>query len=501
MHVKKLLVLLSVLSLPTSVRADLKLPNIFGDHMVVQQKAPIKVWGLTGPGQKVTADLAGQSASATANAEGRFELHLPELSAGGPHTLTVKADETKTFSDVLVGEVWICSGQSNMQWSVNAANDPDLEKLAAKHPNLRMINFPQVGTQEPVWTHDRQWQVCTPDTVGNFSAVGYFFGRQLLDTLDVPIGMINNAWGGSACEAWINRDVLSADEAYKPLIERWQQMESSFETLSAKNDRSDDENKQLDNLKRLMGGNSRPGNIYNGVLKSHLGYTIKGAVWYQGESNASRAYQYRTLFPLMISNWRQEWGQGDFPFYWVQLADFKNEVSEPADSDWAELREAQTMTMSRLSNTGEAVIIDIGEGKDIHPKNKVDVGRRLARWALAKDYGTPIAYHSPQYREMKRDGNRIVLSFEHVDGGGWRPFDVREPVGFAIAGEDRRFVNAAAKILQDGRVEVSADGVTNPVAVRYAWADNPVCNMYDNAGLPLTPFRTDDWPGVTADRN
>ena len=485
-----------------AVQAELKLPNIFGDHMVVQQKAPTKVWGLTKPGQSVSATLADKSAKTTADDSGRFELSLPALDAGGPHTLTIVADETKTFADVLVGEVWICSGQSNMQWSVDRANDPDLERLAAKHPNLRMINFPQVGTQEPIWTHnDRQWQVCTPETVGSFSAVGYFFGRQLQNTLDVPVGMINNAWGGSACEAWVNRDVLSADEKFRPLLDRWAQMEASYAELSGKADLDENGKKQLENLKRQMGGNARPGNIYNGVLKSHLGYTIKGAIWYQGESNANRAYQYRDLFPLMISNWRQEWGQGEFPFYWVQLADFRAEKSEPAESDWAELREAQTMTMSRLSNTGEAVIIDIGEGKDIHPKNKVDVGRRLARWALAKDYGVNVPFHSPQYKSMEVNGSKIVLSFDHVDGNGWRPFDVGQPVGFAIAGEDRQFVWADATILKDGRVEVSSKNVAAPVAVRYAWADNPVCNMYDNAGLPLTPFRTDDWPGVTAQNN
>ncbi|MEZ6130846.1 MAG: sialate O-acetylesterase [Planctomycetaceae bacterium] len=495
---KKLIVLAAVLMLHTNADAALKLPNIFGDHMVVQQKAPVKVWGMTSPGQKVTAELGGKSASTTADDKGHFALAIPELTAGGPHTLTITADESKTFNDVMVGEVWICSGQSNMQWSVNAANDADLERLAAKHPNLRMINFPQIGVQEPIWTHDdRQWQVCTPETVGGFSAVGYFFGRQLEETLDVPVGMINNAWGGSACEAWINRDVLSSHEQFAPLMDRWKQIEANYEALAAKADPSEDEKKALANMKRQMGGNARPGNIYNGVLRSHLGYTIKGAIWYQGESNASRAYQYRDLFPLMISNWRDEWGQGDFPFYWVQLADFRDEKPDPVDSDWAELREAQTMTMSRLTNTGEAVIIDIGEGKDIHPKNKVDVGRRLARWALAKDYGINVPYHSPQYKAMEKKGNSIVLSFDHVDGNGWRPFDVRNPVGFAIAGEDKKFVWADAKILPDGRVEVSSSDVADPVAVRYGWADNPVVNMYDNAGLPLTPFRTDDWPGVT----
>ena len=486
----------AMLLLTSSTHGALKMPNIFGNHMVVQQKMPVKVWGWTNPGQAVTVEMAGHSASAKAGADGRFDVSLPMMDAGGPHTLTVKADETITMDDVLVGEVWICSGQSNMQWSVNSSNDADLERLAAKNPKIRMINFPQVGRQEPILTHDRQWQECTPDTVGGFSAVGYFFARQLNETIDVPIGMINNAWGGSACEAWINRDVLSADEQFKPLLDGWVTREQQFAELSTKANLSEEETKQLNGLRGQMGGNHRPANIYNGVLKSHLGYGIRGAIWYQGESNAERAYQYRELFPLMISNWRNEWGQGEFPFYWVQLADFKAEVPAPGDSDWAELREAQTMTMSKLAHTGEAVIIDIGEGKDIHPKNKVDVGRRLARWALANEYGVAVPFHSPQYKTMEKQDGKITLTFDHVDGG-WRPFDVGNPVGFAIAGDDMKFVRADGKILPDGRIEVSSSAVSNPASVRYAWADNPVCNMFSTAGLPLTPFRTDDWPGVT----
>ncbi len=491
------LVTAALLMAATSVQAELKLPNIFGDHMVIQQKMPVRVWGWTNPGQQVSVKLAGAEVSGKADDSGRFEVSLPALDAGGPHTLTVVADETRTISDVLVGEVWVCSGQSNMQWSINAAWDPDLEKLTAANAHIRMINFPQVGSQDPIMTHDRQWMVSGPDTVGGFSAVGYFFARQLQQTLGVPVGMVNNAWGGSACEAWINRDLLAADEQFRPLLERWEGMEKQYAELSALKEPNDDQKRALQGLNGQMRGNARPANIYNGVLKSHLGYTIRGAIWYQGESNAGRAYQYRELFPLMISSWRDEWGQGDFPFYWVQLADFRGEKTEPAESDWAELREAQTMTMSRLPNTGQAVIIDIGEGKDIHPKNKVDVGRRLARWALAKDYGIQIAHRSPEYKSMEAGGGKITLSFDHVDGG-WRLFDVNTPVGFTIAGEDHKFVNASATILQDGRIEVSSAEVPHPVAVRYAWADNPICNVFDAVGLPLTPFRTDDWEGVTA---
>lgn len=493
------LVLVGLVGSAGSVRADVKLPNIFSNSMVLQQKQKNKVWGMADAGEAVTVTIGEQKHQATADPQGNWSVSLDPMLVGDqkPLTLTVKGKNEIKIEDVLVGEVWICSGQSNMQWNVGSANDPDLERLAAKFPKIRMINFPQVGLQEPKWSHDdRKWMVCSPETVLQFSAVGYFFGRQLHETLNVPIGLINNAWGGSACEAWINRKVLAADERFKGMMDRYQANEATFAALSAKTDLSEDEKKQLTQLTNQMKGNARPANIYNGVLKSHLGYGIKGAIWYQGESNAGRAYQYRDLFPLMIKNWREEWAQGDFPFYWVQLADFTAEKPEPGDSDWAELREAQTMTMAKLPNTGEAVIIDIGEGKDIHPKNKVDVGRRLARWALAKDYEVKIAYHSPQYKSMEKAGNKIVLTFDHVDGG-WRPFDVAAPRGFAIAGEDKVFVWANATVLKDGKVEVSSDKVTAPVAVRYGWANNPVVNMYNTAGLPLTPFRTDDWPGVT----
>jgi sialate O-acetylesterase len=409
--------------------------------------------------------------------------------------LKVAGSSTVEIKDILVGEVWVCSGQSNMQWTINASNDPDLEKLSANYPKIRMINFPQVGTQEPIWSHeDRKWMVASPETVGNFSAVGYFFAKQIHQSTDVPIGMINNAWGGSACEAWVNRDILTAE--FPELVARWKGTESEYDALATKTDITPEESKKRDQLKNNMKGNSRPGNIYNGVLKSHLGYGIKGAIWYQGESNAGRAYQYRKLFPRMIKNWRDEWGQGDFPFYWVQLADFQAEKTEPADSDWAELREAQTMAMDTVPNSGQAVIIDIGEGKDIHPMNKEDVGRRLARWALANQYGKQIDYQSPRYDSMEKVDGKILVKCKNV-GPAWRPFDVNEIRGFTIAGEDKKFFNATAKLLPDGRIEVSSSSVSAPVAVRYAWAQNPICNLFSKNGLPLTPFRTDDWPGIT----
>jgi sialate O-acetylesterase len=488
---------------PLAARADVTMPNVFGSHMVLQRDQPDRVWGWAEPGEEITVSIAGQSKSTKAGDDGAWSVTLDPMPAGGPHTLTVKGKNTLTLDDVLVGEVWICSGQSNMQWPLNLANDADLEKAAAKFPQIRLLTVPNVGTQEPQKDFNGKWQVCSPETVGNFSAIGYLFGRQLHQTLGVPVGLINDAWGGSACEAWIKRDLLEKDEKYRPLIERWEKMEAAYAdwqkaVAQAKSEGKEPPKAPEGNLEAQMKGNFRPGNIYNGALKPTIGYGIRGVIWYQGESNAGRAYQYRDLFPLMIQSWRDEWGQGDFPFYWVQLADFLAEKPEPSDSAWAELREAQTLTMDKLPKTGEAVIIDLGEGKDIHPRNKQVVAHRLARWALAKDYGVDLPAQSPRYKSMEAQGNKIILKFDHA-AGGLKTFDVPEPRGFAVAGADKKFAWAQAKITGSDTIEVWSDEVAEPVAARYAWADNPVCNVYSGAGLPLTPFRTDDWPGVTAE--
>lgn len=493
-----------VLSTHSTVSAALKLSPVFGDSMVVQREQPIHVWGWTTPETEVRVKLAGNSASGTADADGRFDVMLEPLPAGGPHELTIAADETRTFTDVLVGEVWLCSGQSNMAWTVSRSDDPDLELLTAKYPQIRLISVPQVAAQTPSNDFKGQWEACTADTVREFSAVGYFFGRQLHQTLDVPIGLIDNAWGGSAAEAWIAREDLEQAGQYTELLNKWDDLAANYDHAAAvakwkERVKAWEANKKGNKPRaprNLLQGNHRPANLFNGVLHPVLGYTIRGAIWYQGESNAGRAYQYRDLFPLMIQTWRTRWGQGDFPFYWVQLADFRREVPEPGDSSWAELREAQTMTMSKLPNTGEAVIIDLGEADDIHPRNKQGVAKRLARWALANQYGIDIRFRSPTYDSVSFDGGKATLTFAHV-GGQLDTFDVREPIGFTVAGADQKFVPATAKILDAKTIEVWSDAVAEPVAVRYAWADNPVHNVQSVEGLPMTPFRTDDWPGVT----
>ncbi len=495
--------------------ADVRLPAIFGDHMVLQRDQRDRVWGWADPGEDVLVGIAQQSRSTRADGQGKWLVELEPMPAGGPYVMTIKGKNEVRLEDVLIGEVWICSGQSNMEWQVRSANDGDLEVRTAKYRNIRLITVPKVGTQEPQSDFKGSWLVCSPDTVGSFSAIGYFFGRLLHQALDVPVGLVNNSWGGSACEAWIRRDLLASDERYTPLLERWGQTEKTFNaekeqadyqlrlaTWREESQKAQAEGRQIPPRPRQPGnpltGNARPANIYNGMVRPIVGYGMRGIIWYQGESNASRAYQYRTLFPLMIRSWREEWKLGDFPFYWVQLADYRDEKPEPSESDWAELREAQTMTLSALPNTGEAVIIDLGESQDIHPRNKQDVAKRLARWALAHDYGVSLPYRSPTYRSMEKRDNRIVITFDFV-GGGLKTFDVKDVRGFAIAGSDRKFVWAQAKITGNDTVEVWSDQVSDPSAVRYAWADNPVCNLQSREGLPATPFRTDSWPGVTAD--
>ncbi|MBL9154467.1 MAG: hypothetical protein JNK37_18395 [Verrucomicrobiales bacterium] len=495
------------LSAAPALRAELKLPAIVGDHMVLQRDLALPIWGWATPGQTVSVAIAGQKVEGKANDKGRWEVKLAALKVSDkPLEMTITAGaESRVLKDILVGEVWVCSGQSNMQWSVNQSYDADLEKLTAKHPQIRLISVPQVGTQEIQDDFKGQWDVCTPEVVGDFSAVGFYFGRQLHQTLGVPIGLIDNAWGGSAAEAWVRRDVLEQDARFADVMAQWKITEATYNhdaALAAWKTASEKAKAEGKPAPRQptnpLVGQHRPGNLYAGVLHPTIGYGIRGAIWYQGESNAGRAAQYRDLFPLMIEHWRKEWGQGDFPFYWVQLADFMAETPKPGDSNWAELREAQTRTLS-LPNSGQAVIYDVGEGRDIHPRDKQTVGRRLARIALARDYGVAVPYQSPQYDKMEVRGNKVLLTFKEV-GGGLYSFDVPEPKGFAIAGADKAWHWAQARLVPgtNHQVEVWSDAVAAPAAVRYAWSDNPVATLRSRENLPVVPFRTDDWPMITA---
>ncbi len=499
----RLLILLTLASAALTAQADVTVPALFGDHMVFQREQSNPVWGKASPGEAVTVSVDSQSKTATADDQGNWKVELDPLPVGGPYTLTIKGNNTLTFTDVLSGEVWICSGQSNMGWPVKRENFGQLEMASANYPQIRLISVPAKGTQEPQFTFKGQWEVCSPETVGNFSAVGYLFGKRLYNTLDVPIGLIDNAWGGSSVEAWLPREKFDVDEYHAKLLKDWDTRMASYTDETFKQEIADWEAKTAEWKANGSKGRAprkprdprierhRPANIYNGELVSTIGYGIRGVIWYQGESNAGRAYYYGTSFPLMIETWREEWDQGDFPFYWVQLADFQAEKDEPGDSSWAELREAQSKALA-LPNTGQAVIIDVGEGRDIHPRNKQVVANRLALLALANDYGYDFAAQSPTYESMDVEDGKVTLTFDNIDQGLYT-FDVDEPIGFSIAGEDQKFVWAKAKVTGKNTIEVWSDEVSDPVAVRYAWATNPVANVQDRNGLPLTPFRTDDW--------
>ena len=504
------------LTLVLHASAEVKLPAIFTDNAVLQRGLPAPIWGWADEGEKVTVTLGQQTKTATPTAPGgKWMVKLDALEAGGPYTLTVAGKNSITLKNIMVGEVWVCSGQSNMQMSVQGSNNSVQEIAAANFPKIRLISVPTRGTQTPQEDFTGKWVECSPKTVGGFSAAAYFFGRELYQALDIPIGLIHTSYGGSSCETWIRKGVLEADPQYQPMLDRYAKMIAAYDPARAEAAYE----KQLDAWKdavvkakaagrkppRAPGrqsdpkvGNQAPANLYNGMLLPVIPYGIRGAIWYQGESNAGRAYQYRNLFPTMIQSWRADWQQGDFPFYFVQLANFMATKPQPADSAWAELREAQSMTL-KVANTGQAVIIDVGDAVDIHPKNKQDVGKRLALWALAKDYGKNVVYSGPTYKSMETSGNQIVLHFDNI-GGGLVAKGGEALKGFAIAGADKKFVWADARIVGD-TVVVSSPEVQAPVAVRYAWADNPICNLYNKADLPASPMRTDDWPGTTINKN
>ncbi len=503
--------LLSFLTL--TARAELKLPAIIGDHMVLQQKQANPLWGWDAPGTKVTVTFAGQTKAGEAGADGKWTVTLDAVAANAtPQTLTIEGSSKREVIDVLVGEVWMCSGQSNMGFALKGDTNGDLEAAASKLPNLRLIKVPNLGTQEPQTDFHGAWAASSAETALPFSAVGFLFGRYLHEILQVPVGLIDNAWGGSAAEAWVRRESLEKDARFGPLMERTRGQEESLAKPDAKAAYEAQVAKWQESVAKAkaegkaaprkpnspdqwLHGNARPGNIFNGVVLPTLPYGIKGVIWYQGESNAGRAAEYGSLFPFLIEQWRAEWKQGAFPFYWVQLADYMAERPEPGDSSWAELREAQTKT-EQLPHTGQAVIIDLGEGKDIHPRNKHDVAARLVRWALAKDYGLPFPYHSPELKSVSFDGAKVTVALETF-GSGLRPFDVPEVRGFALCGEDKVWHWAKGTLAGKDKVILTSEQVASPIAVRYAWADNPVCNLYSDEGLPVTPFRTDDFPMVT----
>ncbi len=480
---KRYSVLLILLFSVSALSAQVRLPKIFGDHMVLQRDQPIQVWGWSSPGERVAVQLDKQSKRVKADKNGKWRVELAALPAGGPFQLVVKGKNTLALNDVLIGEVWICSGQSNMEWSVERSDNPEKEIAAANYPLIRHIKVPRSVAGAPMDDiEDASWQLCTPETVASFTAVGYYFARELAGEVGVPVGLINTSWGGTHVETWTSREAFQSSEEFRPMI--------------ASVGKIDLDSVRRSNEKGNVSPNVFPTLLYNAMINPLIPIAFRGAIWYQGESNAGRAYQYGKAFPLMIKDWRQRWGR-DFPFYFVQLASFNAANGNSSNgSTWAELREAQTLTLT-LPNTGMAVTTDIGDPKDIHPRNKQDVGRRLAALALHDIYGKNIISGGPVYQAMRKDGNKIILSFTDVGKGLMVKDKYGYLKGFEVAGADRKFHYAQAR-LEGNNVVVYHQDVTDPVAVRFGWSDDAGdCNLYNKEGFPAGPFRTDNWKGVT----
>lgn len=641
---KNLTFLICFFSITFSVlHAEVKLPRIFSDNMVLQRDKPIKIWGWADKNETVEVSFLDQQKKVKADKNGNWTILLTPVSHGGPYTMQVKGKNNSiTFQNILIGEVWLCSGQSNMEWQVKSSMNAKSEISNADFPQIRSFNVVKDLDMKPKSDLKGSWEVCSPATVGDFSAVAYFFARKLYQELNVPIGIINSSWGGTDIETWTSPESFSKlgdifKERYKALnitdfdkfakeseegkkaftqamlndpgvaeswfnptlnTSTWKKMQvpklwdgelgsvdgilwfryaltlpESVEGKSGTirlgpiddndvtwingikvgetngyninrsyavpaNVLKEGQNiitvKIVDNagggglygkpedLTLDAGGKSYPlagewlykvavsnkafnyvefspnmysSLLYNAMINPIIQYPIKGAIWYQGENNAGQAYNYRTLFPNMITDWRTKWGY-EFPFYWVQLANFMAKDDVPQDSDWAELREAQSMTLS-LPKTGEAVITDIGEANDIHPRNKQDVGLRLALNALNKDYGkTDIIYSGPTFKSMEVDGDKAIISFNNIGKGLKSTSKYGYIEGFAIAGTDNKFVWAKAYIEGD-KVIVYSDNISKPVSVRYSWSNNPDVNLFNSEGLPAAPFRTDCLKGIT----
>ena len=440
--------------------ATLSLAKIFSNHMVLQRDMKLPIWDHAAPGAKVEVQLAGATKEATADKDGKWTVTMGPLKAGGgPLEMSVKSgDETLHLTDIFAGDVWVASGQSNMEWPMKATKDAESEIAAADWPEIRFVDVPNVTADEPLDSFESAgWQPCKPENIGGFSAMAYFFARDLHQELNVPIGLIGCNWGGTPMEAWTSREALEASETFKPAV------------VVADNAK---ERKKVDP--------HRPASLFNGMLSTVIPYGIRGAIWYQGESNAGRHADYAELSKLMIADWRNRWGQGDFPFLLVQLAAF-----EPGGDNWAPLREAQQETLE-APNVGMAVTTDIGDRKDIHPRNKQDVDKRLALAARKIAYEEDLVYSGPIYKEMKAEDGKARVSFDHVGGGLKADGDVR---GFEIAGPDGKFVAAKATI--DGaQVVVSAEEVSDPQAVRYNWVGFTEGNLFNAEGLPAAPFRS-----------
>ncbi len=506
-----------------SLLAAVKPNPLFTDGAVLQRGQPIPVWGTAKNGEKVSVEFAGQKVDTTA-VDGKWSVNLKPLKEGGPLTMTITGDNVVTVNNLLVGEVWVCSGQSNMAFTFRSTHNAKEEGPKAIFPKIRMFTVPRRTSAYPLTEANGSWIECSPQTVGDFSAVGYFFARDIYQKLGVPVGMIHTSWGGTPAQAWTSLEGFGTDPELKGYVDVTQQKLANYDALvaayPAKMEKFNAQTKEWngtvgkaykETLKswndavaqakqagqslppkpaptspqpkapaRPEGGQNDPTTLFNGMVAPIIPYGIKGTIWYQGESNAGQSKQYRTLFPALIADWRARWKQGDFPFFFVQIAPYNGQPPE--------IREAQLLTLAKSKNTAMAVTTDVGNASDIHPTQKEPVGQRLALAARALTYGEKIEYSGPLYDSMLAKDGKIAISFTHT-GGGLLAKD-GELKGFTIAGEDKKFVPAKAEI-KGNQIIVSAEGITKPTAARYGWANVPDVNLFNKEGLPASPFRTD----------
>jgi sialate O-acetylesterase len=564
---KRIITFAFILSLIANATfAEFKLPAIFGDNMVLQRGMKVPVYGWGEVGEQVQVDFMGKTYKTTTGADGKWLVKLGSYKAGGPYTMNVKGKSTSlTYTNILIGDVWLASGQSNMEFGIQTEKHAAEAIPTATDNQIHFFYVPMNLSLQPVYdiaktsadSPNGKWFVGTPELMANpkwawhgFSAIGFYFSQQIRKATGVPIGMIGSYRGGTPVQAWITAEGLAQSPAFTKYVDYRQKLVDNFEantaTYPARQTAYRDSlkiwnaevgtayneiikkwnadviaakaNNQTQPIRPKpsrpapispadpLGGYGSPTSCFNGVIAPLVGYGIKGVIWYQGETNGDRladAVEYKDLFPRMINDWRAKWGQGDFPFLFEQLPNFRQPAVTPSENNWPWVREGQQKTLA-LANTGMAVITDVGEVGDVHPTNKLIPGNRLALVARKQVYGEKVVASGPIYKSMKVDGNKIIISFNEINKGlvaaGLVGDDVintdsQDLKGFGIAGADHKFVWAKATI-QGNKVVITADGVTNPEAVRYNWADNPPGNLYNKDGLPARPFRTDDWPAL-----
>ena len=490
--------------------ADVRLPHIFGNDMVLQREMPVPVWGWADPGEAVTVKFNGHEAAAKADEQGKWMVRLPAMPAGGPVPMDIVGKNTLQLTNVLIGEVWLCSGQSNMEMGIRSVRDGEQEISQANFPNVRLFNVPRKTAPKPETDVDATWKPCSPDNLGSgglfnqgYPAVAYFFGREIHRTLGVPVGLVATSWGGTRIEPWTPpegfaglpalQDVVKViDEATPKYNAAIAKAVTDYEAWIAVARKAVDARQPVPAPpawpKHQLDDSGQPTGLYNAMVYPLVPFAIRGAIWYQGESNHPDGMLYCEKMKALIGGWRKVWNEGEFPFYFVQIAPLNSVY--PGET-LPRLREAQTASLA-IPNTGMAVTVDIGDLNDIHPKNKQEVARRLSLWALAQTYGRKdVVFSGPLYRAMAVEGSKIRVQFDHV-GGGLASRDGKPLTWFEIAGADRKFVKAAAEI--DGEaVVVHADGVADPAAVRFAWDRAAEPNLINKEGLPASPFRTDQW--------